>query len=147
MITKQTLTRLRDRGVILTADNGRLNIDAPSGVITKRIRDWLTANNADLLKAISPPVPSLTDENRQDILESIEERAAIREFDGNQSREEAEQQACSASRVYRYRLTDKPGTWLTLICPGCDLEEARHVLDLKFGARVVDVAERQHQRR
>jgi hypothetical protein len=42
--------------------------------------------------------------------------------------------------VYRYRLTDKPDSWLTMIAPGCDLEEARRTVVLKFGAgRVLDV--------
>jgi hypothetical protein len=44
------------------------------------------------------------------------------------------------SFVYRYRLTDKPGSWLTMIAPGCGLEEARRIVVLKFGAdRVLDV--------
>jgi len=48
----------------------------------------------------------------------------------------------SRMSVYRYRLTDKPGTWLVLIAPGCDLDEARRVLENQFGAeRLIEVVE------
>jgi hypothetical protein len=42
-------------------------------------------------------------------------------------------------RVYRYRLIDKPDTWLTMIAPDCDLEEARRSLRLRFGERLAAV--------
>jgi hypothetical protein len=46
-------------------------------------------------------------------------------------------------RVYQYRLTDKPDTWLTMLAPGCDLDEARRSLVLRFGPeRLIDVRER-----
>jgi hypothetical protein len=49
----------------------------------------------------------------------------------------------SAMRVYHYRLTDKPGAWLTMLAPGCDLDEARHNLVLRFGPeRLIEVRER-----
>jgi hypothetical protein len=44
-------------------------------------------------------------------------------------------------RVYRYGLLDKPGTWLTMIAPDCDLEEARRSLVLRFGERLTAVVE------
>ncbi len=48
----------------------------------------------------------------------------------------------SRMSVYRYRLTDKPDTWLILIAPGDDLNEARRVLKNQFGAeRVIEVVE------
>lgn len=46
----------------------------------------------------------------------------------------AQTQAERATRVYRYRVTDHPNDWLTLIAPGCDLEEARAELQWRFGA-------------
>jgi len=48
----------------------------------------------------------------------------------------------SRMSVYRYRLTDKPDTWLILIAPGDDLNEARKVLENQFGKeRVIEVVE------
>jgi len=49
-------------------------------------------------------------------------------------------------RVYRYRLIDKPDTWLTMIAPDCDLEEARRSLRLRFGERLTAVVEHPHRR-
>ena len=41
--------------------------------------------------------------------------------------------ARSAMRVCRYRLVDEPGSWLILICPGCDREEARQSVAVNSG--------------
>jgi hypothetical protein len=50
----------------------------------------------------------------------------------------------SGMRVYQYRLTDRPDAWLVMLAPGCDLDEARRSLVLRFGAeRVLEVRERQ----
>jgi hypothetical protein len=72
-------------------------------------------------RVISGPNPDfaspLTEADQTAIREAIEERAAIREFEGGESREIAELQARWGMRVYRYRLTDKADTWLTLIAP------------------------------
>jgi hypothetical protein len=75
------------------------------------------------------------------VAEAIEERAAIREFDGGETREVAERNARSAMRVFCYWLTDKPRTRLVLIAPSCDLAEARRHLGLQFGERLLDVIE------
>jgi len=47
-------------------------------------------------------------------------------------------------RVYRYRLIDKPDSWLTMIVPDCNLEEARRSLRLRFGEKLTAV---EHLRR
>ena len=44
-------------------------------------------------------------------------------------------------RVYRYRLRDCPGSDLILIAPGTDMAEATRGLRLKYGDRLLDVAE------
>jgi hypothetical protein len=49
--------------------------------------------------------------------------------------------------VYRYRLSDRPETWLTMIAPNCDLDEARRCLRLRFGERLTDVVEHRHRQR
>ncbi len=47
-----------------------------------------------------------------------------------------------AVNVYEYRLTDKPGTWLTLIAD-CDLTEAARTCRMMFDAkRVLEVREK-----
>ena len=83
----------------------------------------------------------------ENIREHFEERAAIREYDGHESRKEAEAKARAAMRVYEYRLADNgpDGPWLILLAPGCDLLEAECSLKNRFGAdRVQDVRERSH---
>jgi hypothetical protein len=89
----------------------------------------------------APPL-HLSADDRQAIEEAIEERAAIREFDGGQTRDVAEREARTAMRVYRYRLADSPDTWLVMIAPGCNLAEARGALNLQFGPdRVLELVE------
>lgn len=81
------------------------------------------------------------------VREVYEERAAIREYDGHESRKEAEAKAREAMRVYEYRLTDNgpDGPWLILLAPGCNLLEAECSLKNRFGDdRVQDVRERCH---
>ncbi|NCA72316.1 MAG: hypothetical protein EOM91_20035, partial [Sphingobacteriia bacterium] len=96
---------------------------------------------AELLAYLDPP--PLSDADHEAIREAIEERAAIREFDGGEDRPTAEREARSAMRVYQYRLTDRPDAWLTMLAPGCDLDQARRDLALRFGAeRVIEIRER-----
>jgi hypothetical protein len=83
----------------------------------------------------------------EDLREHFEERAAIREYCGNEPREKAEAEAWAALRVYEYRLTDNGscGPWLILLAPGCDLLEVERSLENRLGAeRVQDVRERHH---
>jgi hypothetical protein len=49
-------------------------------------------------------------------------------------------------RVYRYWLTDKHDTWLTMITPSCDLDDARYSLRLRFGERRTTVVEHRDRR-
>jgi hypothetical protein len=88
-----------------------------------------------------PAAAVATRADEEAIAEAIEERAAIREYDGGETRGKAEQNARAAMRVFRYRVTDKPDVWLTLICPGCDPAEARRHLELQFRDRLLDVRE------
>jgi len=75
------------------------------------------------------------------IAEHLAERAAIQEYDGGLTREQAEIEARRTLRVYEYRLTDNPDTWLVLIAPGCDLAEAQRNLRARFGNRLIDARE------
>jgi len=136
--------RMRAAGVELRADGDRLAIKAPAP-LTDEQRGWVREHKAELLDLLTNRMASPTPLSQDDqaaIEEAIEERAAIREFDGGEDRATAEQEASSAMRVYRYRLTDKAESWLTLICPGCDLAEARKSVASKFGQeRVLEVVE------
>ncbi|WP_295400628.1 hypothetical protein [uncultured Thiocystis sp.] len=126
------LSLTADTGLEATGDRAALDCWLP--VIRAR-KDELRAQ----LAATTPP--PLTGTERADLREAIEERAAILEFDGHLSRAQAETAATSAMRVYRYRLSDRPTDWLIMLAPGCDLEEARRVLALRFGSeRVIEVA-------
>jgi hypothetical protein len=86
-------------------------------------------------------VSDLTHEYLEAVAEAIEERAAIREFDGSETREDAERNARSTMMIFRYRLTDKPHSWHTWVAPCCDLTDARHHLEYRFGERLLDVVE------
>ena len=50
-------------------------------------------------------------------------------------------QVLTGVRVYCYRVTDKPKSILTAIMPDTALDEAREVLTLKYGDRLITVYE------
>jgi hypothetical protein len=137
MTAAALLERAARQGVTVEACDGSLKLAGPSQsveALLPAIRDA----KADLLAHLS--APTLTPADHEAIREAIEERAAIREIDGGEPRQVAEREAASAMRVYQYRLTDKPDTWLTMLAPGCDLADARRSLVLRFGPeRVIEV--------
>jgi hypothetical protein len=83
-------------------------------------------------------------QHADDIAEHLAERAAIQEYDGGLTREQAETEARRTLRVFEYRLTDNPDTWLVLIAPGCDLAEAQRNLRARFGGRLIDARKHNH---
>ena len=89
--------------------------------------------------------PPLTPETREAIAEAIEERAAIREFEGGETRAVAERGARSAMRVYDLLVAMGPGEApksVTLLAPGCTLEDARREALGRFGAeRLIEIQE------
>ena len=134
------LTRMRAAGVTLAVRDGNLAVQTRRP-LTAAQAGFLRANKTALIALLAreteAPLPPETHEAME---ESIAERAAIREFDGGEPRAVAEREARAAMRVYQYRITDKPASWLTLIAPGCDLDEARRIITNRFGAaRVLDV--------
>ncbi|MCU0836372.1 MAG: hypothetical protein MUC77_18370 [Chromatiaceae bacterium] len=132
------LSRMQAAGLVLRAEGERLHYRTPVPLTAAQL-DFLRAHKAELLRLLSTP-PAITHEDQQAVEEAIAERAAIREFDGGEPRAVAEREARAAMRVYQYRISDQPGSWLTLIAPGCDLEEARRIITNRFGAaRVLDV--------
>ena len=99
----------------------------------------MAANRAGMDKTLT--IPYLTPEDREAVSEAIAERAAIREFDGGETRKVAERNARSSMRIFRYQLTDKPSLWMAWVAPCCDLSEARRHLELRFGERLLNVVE------
>jgi hypothetical protein len=130
-------------GLSVEARDGTIYV-SPAEQITDALRAKIRTHKPELLALLSgAEPPPLSPADHEAIREAIEERAAIREFDGGESRQVAEREARSAMRVYQYRLTDRPDTWLTMLAPECDLDEARHDLELRFGPeRLIEVRER-----
>lgn len=77
------LEQARALGIVLSADGGKLRYEAPAGRLTPELRAALVANKAAILDLLE------TESARED----FEERAAIMEFDGGLSRDEAERTA------------------------------------------------------
>jgi hypothetical protein len=100
--------------------------------------DGLDGSPSGTFQKITPPEPppDLTDDERADLREALDERAAIMEFDGGLPRPEAETQAVRLMRVYRVRVAmgeNEPDRWTVMLAPGCDLPEAQHAAALQFG--------------
>lgn len=101
MTISELLASLRARGVVLTARNDHLVFDAPVGVMTPELRDLLAERKAELLLELngywkakaSTLLAQIDDDVHDDLLYLFEERAAICEFDGNMSRQNAERMA------------------------------------------------------
>jgi hypothetical protein len=131
-------------GFTLGTEGDKLTV-RPVSRLTDELRQAIRAHKPELLALLSgAEPPPLSPSDHEAIREAIEERAAIREIDGGEDRATAEREAAAGMRVYQYRLTDKPDAWLTMLAPGCDLDDARHSLVLRFGPeRLTEVRERQ----
>ena len=100
-----------------------------------------SSNNEITERNINTAV-SISDETRHNIKEQLEERAAIMEYDGGLPRKEAEKAALSSIRVYGYRLKEAPDKEPVMIVPDADLEQARRILTIRYGERLMMVMER-----
>ena len=82
--------------------------------------------------------------------ESVEERAAIREFDGGEDRDTAEREACDAMHVFDVHVTmpgERAPRWVTMLAPGCNLAQAQLAAEIQFTAsRVIRVREHKPER-
>ena len=93
-------------------------------------------------------LPPLTRDDRAAIAEAIEERAAIREYEGGESRAIAEREARAAMRAYRVLVAMGEGEsprWATMLAPGCDLAEARVFAERMFIGRVIEIVEQRRR--
>ncbi|MDH5325331.1 MAG: hypothetical protein OEZ68_02370 [Gammaproteobacteria bacterium] len=104
---------------------------------------WLTRlklHNKKSQKALCEGLTKPTEvELRENIREAVEERAAILEFEANIPRKDAEKQARLAIKVYEYRLNTSPETWLKMVAPGCNLEDARQFCFNTFGNELLEI--------
>jgi hypothetical protein len=93
------------------------------------------------------PAPPLPPADAEAIQEALKERAAIREFEAGELRAAAERAARTGMRVYRVRVAmgaDEAPRWLTLLAPGCDLDEAETLVHGRFGPeRILEIHEYQ----
>jgi hypothetical protein len=97
-----------------------------------------SASRKDNRVAANPA--SLCPADQEAITEAMEERSAIQEHEGGMARGDAEREARTAMRVFRYRLVSGKG-WCTLIAPGWTLAGAEHDLRGRYGDRFVKVVE------
>ena len=139
MDLQQALTQMNAAGIRMRARGDRLSV-ASRTPLTNQQRTWIRAHKAELLRLLTETVPIPAELKGED-REAIEERVTCRTFDGGASGKAAAERPPSSMRVYRYRLLDNPDTWLTMIAPDCDLEEARRSLALRFGERRTAVVE------
>ena len=143
MDLSQALEQMEAAGMVLSAHGDRLRVHTPSP-LTETQRAFIRDHKAGLLRFVSgapPPLTPLSDDERSAMKESIEERAAIREYEGGEPRARAERKARGAMRVFRYRLTDAPDEWITLLSPGSTMESARHALVRRFGGRLLELVD------
>jgi hypothetical protein len=79
------LSILQAAGLRLTADGDRLLV-TPASAIIDEVRNLIRARKPDLLRLLAAGDTALASPDR----EAFEERAAIREYDGGYSRDDAE---------------------------------------------------------
>ena len=140
----QALTQMNAAGILMRARGDRLSV-ASRIPLTDQQRVWIRAHKVELLRLLTEAVPCPAELKGED-REAIEERTTFRTLDSGASREATAERPPSSMRVYRYRLLDKPDTWLTMIAPDCDLEEARRCLRLRFGERLTEVVDHLQRR-
>lgn len=143
MNLERVVTQMQRAGFALQITGDEKLLISPFDNLTEQQRDLLKANKRDLIKTLAQHgTPKLTDDDRQNIQEHLEERAATHEFDAGLSRPEAEKQARLNMRVFHYRIADNPDSWLVMIAPGCDLTVATRSLKSRFRERLIAVRER-----
>jgi hypothetical protein len=145
----ETLAAAQAAGVRLGVNGTNLLLEADRGPppgLLDALRENKLAMLA-LLRTKGAPAP-LSSDDEEAIAEAIEERAAIREYDGGETREVAEREARAATRIYRALVAmpdDRPPRWVTMLLPGVDsLKEASEAAHWQFGSdRVIDVGSHQ----
>ncbi|MBV5275630.1 MAG: hypothetical protein JZU52_18995 [Lamprocystis purpurea] len=145
----EVLTRLESFGVTVMASEGMVHV-SPRAAVTDEVRDLVRTHKPALLSLLTRrpvPVPPLPEADAEAITEATDECVAIRKFEAGESRTAAERAARSAMRVYRVLVAmgdDAPARWLTMLAPGCDLDQATADACGRFGPdRVLEIHEYQ----
>lgn len=132
------ITKVQAEGGHIEACGGTLRLTA-SKPLSGDLVALIKAHKPELLVTLRQDKES---DHAEAIREHLDERAAIMEHDGGLTREQAEAEAQRSLRVFHYRLIDNPNSWLVLIAPGCDLEQAIVTCRNKFGTdRILEVRE------
>jgi len=99
--------------------------------------------NSKVAKIAAPP--PLTQDEQTDIREARLERAAIMEFDGGLSRQEADAQAKRIVKVYRVlvAMDDQHPRWLTMLGAASDDDARRSAHTTFTPERVLRIEEQQ----
>ena len=139
MDLRQAFTWMQAAGILMRARGDRLSV-ASRAPLTDQQRAWIRAHKVELLRLLTEAVPCPAELKGED-REAVKKRPTFRTLNGGASRKETAERPASLMRVYRYRLLDKPDSWLTMISPDCDLDEARRSLALRFGERLTAVVE------
>ncbi len=127
------LLKIQSAGFDVALVNGNLNVTPTKTELTDAQRIFIKKHKTEIVKEFSAT------QLQQDIRERTEERAAIMEFDGGLSRQDADVAATKAMRVYCYRVTDKPDSELVTLKPNVELAEATQELKERYGDRLLDV--------
>ena len=126
MTTPDILTQATAAGLTFALEPpDRLRVTGPAEV-RERWLPVIRERKAELVTLLSAP-PPLSPETLKAIEEAIEERAAVREFEGGEPRAIAEQEARSAMRVYDLQVAMGDGQaprWVTVLAPDSTLVEA-----------------------
>lgn len=102
MNATELLIELETQGVIVTACDGRIRLDAPRGILTPDVRERIRAWKSEIMDALLQPwarrlsamlSPMGDADARQMFRDLFEERAGIFEYEGGLSRDEAERLA------------------------------------------------------
>ncbi len=120
--------------------DGRLRVSRDTGPLAEELIAALRQHKAEIIAVLRDQ------EARQHVQEYFEERSAIREYDGELSREKAEAETKKEMPVFEYQLAENGpnGPRLIYFAPGCSLAEAEQSLRQQFGPDRV-LAVRQHQ--
>jgi hypothetical protein len=102
MNAAELLIELETQGVIVTACDGRLRLDAPKGILTPHVQERVRASKFDIMDALRQPsarrlsamLSRMDDgDTRQMFRDLFEERAGVFEYECGLSRDEAERLA------------------------------------------------------
>ena len=113
------LSEIEAAGLIVSLAGDQLKITNPSR-LAARLKNLMIANKPEIIKQLSSA------QVQHDVREQIETR---------------HQEPTAAIKIYRYRVTDKPNSELTVITHDKEPSEIKEGLLNRYGARLIAVYE------